>query len=85
MTQKDKKPKGKRTLETEHRTVNINKIIKLDYIVKMTCWCGNAVTIDSSRSITENVCSKCGSPIKLLSDEWTSEEMNKFTKAKELS
>lgn len=85
MTQKNKKLKGKRTLEIEHKTVKIDKIIKLEYIVEMLCWCGNAVTIDSSRSITENVCSKCGSPIKLLAGEWTSEEMNKFTKAKELS
>lgn len=85
MTQKNKKLKGKRTLEIRHKTVKIAEIIKLDYIVKMTCWCGNAVTIDSSKEITENVCSQCGSPIKLLADEWTSEEMNKFTKAKGLS
>ena len=84
MTQKGKKQKGKRTFEIEHKTVRITKIIKLDYIVEMTCWCGNAVTIDSSKQITENVCSKCGSPIKLLSDEWTHDEMNKFTKAEEI-
>lgn len=85
MTQKNKKPKGKRALEVEHKTVKINKIIKLEYIVEMTCWCENAVTIDSSKPIQENICSKCGSPIKLLADEWTTEEINKFTKAKEVS
>lgn len=83
MTQKDKKQKGKRDIETEHRAVKIAEIIKLDYIVKMVCWCGNAVTIDSSKEITENVCSQCGSPIKLIDYEWTKEEQEKFIKAKE--
>ncbi len=82
MTQKDKKPKGKRGIEVEHKTVKIIKLIKLEYIVEMLCWCGNKVTIDSSKPITENMCSNCGSPIKLLSDEWTPEEQAKFIKAK---
>lgn len=85
MTQKSKKPKGKRDIETEHRTVKIAEIIKLNYIVKMICWCRNEVTIDSSRPITENVCSNCGSPIKLLDYEWTPEEKNKILKAKGLT
>ncbi len=82
MTQKDKKPKGKRGIEVEHKTVKIIKLIKLEYIVEMLCWCGNEVTIDSSKPITENMCSKCSSPIKLLADEWTPEEQAKFIKAK---
>ena len=82
MTQKDKKQKGSRDIEVEHRIVKISKIIKLDYIVEMTCWCGNTVTIDSSKPITENVCSTCGSPIKLLDYEWTKEEQNKFMKVR---
>ena len=82
MTQKDKKQKGSRNIEVEHKTVKIAEIIKLDYIVKMICWCGNTVTIDSSKPITENVCSTCGSPIKLLDYEWTEEEQNKFMKVR---
>ncbi len=82
MTQKDKKPKGKRGIEVEHKTVKIIKLIKLEYIVEMLCWCGNEVTIDSSKPITENMCSNCGSPIKLLADEWTPDEQAKFIKAK---
>ena len=82
MTQKDKKQKGSRGIEVEHKTVKIAEIIKLDYIVKMICWCGNTVTIDSSKSITENMCSKCSSPIKLLDNEWTTEEQSKFMKAR---
>lgn len=85
MTQKNKKPKGKREIEVEHKTVKIAEIIKLDYIIKMICWCGTEVIIDSSKPITENLCSNCGSPIKLLADEWTPEEQNKFIKLKELS
>lgn len=76
--------KLKRPLETEHRAVKINQILKLDYIVEMTCWCGNVVVIDSSKDISENVCSKCSSPIKLLNSEWTEEEKNKILKAKGL-
>ena len=82
MTQKDKKQKGSRNIEVEHKTVKIAEIIKLDYIVKMICWCGNTVIIDSSKLITENICSNCGSPIKLLDHEWTYEEQNKFMKAR---
>ena len=82
MTQKDKKQKGSRGIEVEHKTVKIAEIIKLEYIIKMLCFCGNEVTIDSTRPITENVCPNCGSPIKLLDYEWTEEEQNKFIKSR---
>lgn len=85
MTQKDKKQKGSRGIEVEHKTVKIIEIIKLEYIVKMLCWCGNTVTIDSSKTLTENMCSTCGSPIKLLDQEWTAEEQAKFIKARGLT
>ena len=84
MTQKDRKKKGSRNIEVEHKTVKIAEIIKLEYIVKMICWCGNTVIIDSTRPITENICSTCGSPIKLLDYEWTPEEQAKFVKARGL-
>lgn len=79
-----KKQKGQRDNEPQHKIVKINKIIKLDYIVEMLCWCGNTVIIDSSKSVIENVCPSCGSPHKLLGDEWTNEEKNKFLQLKGL-
>lgn len=79
-----KKQKGKRNIEVEHKTVKIAEIIKLEYIVKMICWCGNELIINSTRPITENVCSSCGSPIKLLEQEWTDQEINMFMTLKGL-
>jgi len=84
MTQKNKKQKGKRNNRIEHKAVKISKIIKLDYIVEMICWCNNSVTIDSSKPMTENVCSSCGSPIKLLDYEWDEKEVSKFLESSEV-
>lgn len=84
MTQKNKKPKGSRNIEVERKTVKIIEIIKLEYIVKMLCWCGNELIINSTRPITENICSTCGSPIKLLDQEWTEEEKNKYIESRGL-
>lgn len=80
MTQKNKKEKGKR--DCEHRTGKITNIIKLEYIAEVVCWCGNVITIDSSKSLEENICQTCGSPYKLLNEEWTESEMKKFMELK---
>lgn len=86
MTQKGKKEKEKKEIkfESRHRTGTISKIIKLDYIVEVHCWCGNNLTIDSSKSIIENECTVCGSPYKLIDQEWTPEECEKYIKARGL-
>ena len=84
MTQKNKKQKGKRDNTIEHRSGQITKIIKLEYVAEVTCWCGNTLVIDSSKPITDNVCSNCGSPYKLINEEWTPDEQNKFMKARGL-
>lgn len=86
MTQKNKKEKGKRELnfEPRHKTGIITKIIKLEYIAEVRCWCGNNITIDSSKPITENECQECDSPYKLIDKEWTPEECEKYIKLKGL-
>lgn len=84
MTKKDKKPKGQRDPKVGHRTGTIIKLIKLDYIAEILCWCGQVITIDSSKSVEENVCPSCGSPYKLMDQEWTDSEMKKFIELKEL-
>lgn len=79
-----KKQKGQRenepikTNEVGHRIGTISKIIKLNYIAEIQCWCGNKLIIDSSKSIEKNVCSRCNSPYKLIKEEWTHEEMNRY-------
>lgn len=82
LSKKDKKQKGERVdrhiKAMEHRVGTITKIIKLDYIAEITCWCGKIVTIDSSKPVTENRCPGCNSPYKLLPSEWTQDEMNKI-------
>ncbi len=80
MTQKDKKQKGKRETTIEHRSGKISKIIKLEYIAEITCWCGSILTIDSSKAITDNICQGCGSPYKLLNEEWTHDEQERIFK-----
>jgi hypothetical protein len=81
---KEKKQKGRRDNEPLHKIVSISEIIKLDYVVKMKCWCGNEVLIDSNKPITENICSSCESPHKLLNDEWTESEKIKFLASRSL-
>jgi len=80
MTQKDKKQKGKRDNTIEHRSGKITKIIKLEYVAEVLCWCGNTITIDSSKPITENICSQCNSPYKLINEEWTHDEQERIFK-----
>lgn len=77
MTQKNKKQKGKR-VKTENKSGKIIELIELKYIAKVLCWCGNTIIIDSSKPITENTCSECGSPYKLLNEEWTEEEQKRY-------
>lgn len=86
MTQKGKKEKGKREVELSprHRTGVITKIVKLEYIAEVRCWCGKNITIDSTKSLTENECPECGSPYKLIDPEWTPEECDKYMKLKGL-
>lgn len=84
MTQKNKKQKGSRDTIIEHKTGKISKIIKLEYIAEINCWCGETLTIDSSKSIMENCCPGCGSPYKLINQEWTPEEQENFMKLKGL-
>lgn len=71
-------------VETTHFSGIITKILKLEYIAEVHCWCGNDITIDSSKTTIENECPACGSPYKLLPQEWTPEEEDKYMKLKGL-
>lgn len=85
MTQKNKKQKGRReTKNISHRTGTILEIIEIKYVAKVLCWCGETLTIDSSKSLIENQCPQCGSPYKLIDQEWTPEEQNKYMELKGL-
>lgn len=84
MSQKEKKQKGVREVKVGHRSGIITKIIKLEYIAEVHCWCGEILTIDSSKSIEKNECPRCNSPYKLIPQEWTPEEQDKYIKLKGL-
>ncbi len=79
MTQKNKKTKGSRV---GHRTGKILELQEISYKARILCWCGNELIIDSSRSMTDNECSNCGSPYKLMNEEWTPEEQRKYMELK---
>lgn len=80
MLKKTKKQKGQRDNQIYHKNGKITKLIKLDYIAEVKCWCGNNLIINSSKSIAENVCPGCGSPYTLINEEWTQERMDAFKK-----
>lgn len=86
MTQRSSKKQNiiRKAIVQTHRIGTITKIIKLDYIAEVRCWCGNNLTIYSSKSIIENECTVCGSPYKLIDQEWTPEECEKYIKARGL-
>lgn len=81
MTQKNKKKKRSKE-EPQRRTGQIIELIEIKYVARVLCWCGEILTIDSSKPITDNTCSQCGSPYKLIDAEWTEEEMKKYMKLK---
>jgi len=82
MAQKDKKQKGARKNNVGKRTGKILEIIEIAYKAKVQCWCGEILTIDSSKSTTENECPQCNSSYKLVDAEWTHEEMKKYADLK---
>ena len=69
-------------VKTGKKQTKIVKIHKLEYIADILCWCGEKITIDSSKPTEENMCS-CGSFHKLLDMEWTNEEMERLVKLTE--